>query len=53
MQLETIKEIKKYEYTKAAIIGYWRMGAETYLISLITGLEQYQIEEIIKNYKSK
>lgn len=42
-----------FEYIKAAAIGYWRMGAETKLISLITGIEELEVEEIIYQYQNK
>jgi len=39
------------KYTQAAIIGYWRCGAETSEIEAITGVRYFLIKELIKDYQ--
>ncbi len=39
------------EYVKAAIIGFWRSGATTEQICVVTGLFYPVIQKIINDYK--
>jgi len=41
------------KYEKAAIIGYWRSGATSEQISVITGFFFWQIEKVISEYQNK
>lgn len=38
---------------KAAIIGYWRMGAKIETIMWLSGVSYHGIEKIIEDYQKK
>lgn len=39
------------KYIKAAIIGYWRMGASEMTISIITGIEYKKVYTFLNSLK--